>query len=446
MIQPHENYKPVKDSTTTVIYDEVGIDKNSEELDEVIGEVPSWIASKGLIVLSTLILSLIVASFVISYPDAITANVSIVYSNPPVKIVARYSLPIQRLMVHNGENVKSGEVLCVLENSVNLSEAYIALSLAKEIDTTANLGQVKPVATVLLNLGELQSSYVELQEALDRYIFFTQHSQFEQKHKLLSQQQTQYNTLGEQLTRKQKIISEQLEINRQRYLLDSQLKSERVISLVELQETQKKLLDQKLTSESNLNSITQTDLQQSELSRKMIELREQNVNEESRLWREVKVACRKFIGMFEQWEDHFVIKTSAQGQVSFFRYWKENQVVEAGKGIMMIVPNHERYQVRAEVGINKSGKIKTGQKVIIKLKSYPYQEFGVIQGRVSLISGLAMDSLYSMNISLNSAQLVTSTGLTLPTQPQLDGTAEILTNNRSIISRLFESLNIFAEN
>ena len=84
-----------------------------------------------------------------------------------------------------------------------------------------------------------------------------------------------------------------------------------------------------------------------------------------------------------------------------------------------------------------SGKIVPGEKVLIKLDNYRFQEYGIVGGRVQSIS-LAPDEKgnYYVDVILPNG-LKTSYNKTLPFDKELKGNAEIITKDLRLIERFF---------
>ncbi|WP_447951554.1 HlyD family efflux transporter periplasmic adaptor subunit [Chryseobacterium koreense] len=140
----------------------------------------------------------------------------------------------------------------------------------------------------------------------------------------------------------------------------------------------------------------------------------------------------------KQWEQNYLLISSTNGTVSFTQFWGENQFVKSGDVILSILPqNKEAIVGRMLVPATNSGKIMTGQKVLIKLDNYRYQEYGIVQGKVQNIS-LTPDEKgnYYVDIILPNG-LKTSYNKNLPFDKELKGNAEIVTQDLRLIERFF---------
>ena len=65
------------------------IETRSEEVQDLMGRVPSWITRNGILLVIFILVMLIAGSWFFKYPDIITASVVVTSDNPPVHLLAR---------------------------------------------------------------------------------------------------------------------------------------------------------------------------------------------------------------------------------------------------------------------------------------------------------------------------------------------------------------------
>ncbi|MFA6057244.1 MAG: HlyD family efflux transporter periplasmic adaptor subunit [Taibaiella sp.] len=416
-------------------------DTRSEEVAEIIGKMPHWIIRRGTTIIALLCAVILTGAYFFKYPDMILAKVTISSGNPPVKLVARNSLPIQKIFVKNEQAIKANEVLCVFSNAARYEDVMQVAVLAGTMDTT--LGIKNFIQTVAfpskLQLGDLQSNYVELFQAVQNLKFFLQHNTYDATIGSLSKQVNYSSQLQTEQNNKQHLQQKQLDIQQRQFAADSSLLNAKVISRVEYEESQKRMLDQQMNSGNNRTVSLQNKLQESEYAKNIALTTLQKQSEANDLLQKMKAAIRSFQGAFAQWEQNYVLKSPTAGKVSFFTIWKENQFVTAGEGIMMIIPPTQDFVVRGTTGMDRYGKIKTGQKVLLKLQAYPYEEYGMLEAQLTKRSSVAMDNNYAIEMKLKQG-LVTNSGKAIPTNPVLEAEAEIITGDKSILERLFEKI------
>ena len=82
----------------------------------------------------------------------------------------------------------------------------------------------------------------------------------------------------------------------------------------------------------------------------------------------------------------------------------------------------------------------------IQLDNYPYQEFGVVKGKVGSMSLVPDQESYFLEIELADS-LVTTYDRSIPFAQELQGNARIITEDRRILERVFDQLmNLFKNN
>jgi len=112
-------------------------------------------------------------------------------------------------------------------------------------------------------------------------------------------------------------------------------------------------------------------------------------------------------------------------------------VVKAADPLMIIVPDDTQLIVEASVLNKDIGFVKVGQPAEIKLESFPFTKYGLLEGEVTHLSPDAMQSdaqglVYAMRASLNRNRILVG-GQWTPLSPGMAATAEIKTGERAII-------------
>ncbi len=107
--------------------------------------------------------------------------------------------------------------------------------------------------------------------------------------------------------------------------------------------------------------------------------------------------------------------------------------------MMLVVPTVTTYEVQLKLSAKGAGLVKTGQRVLIKLDAFPNNEFGFLEGRVANIVPVSLDNHYRANVHLTKG-LVTNTGNVLPVQPLLQGTAEVMLDNKRLGQRILNTI------
>ena len=146
--------------------------------------------------------------------------------------------------------------------------------------------------------------------------------------------------------------------------------------------------------------------------------------------------------------DQLEIRAPNAGVVKDLATTTRGAVVAAGALLMNIVPQNEPLQAEVQLKNEDMGFVAVGQAVRVKVAAYPFQTYGLLEGRVALVSADAADPrqtpqgqppvlTYRAIVQLESNQLASAaTGERLALSPGMGVTAEIHQGRRSVMEYL----------
>jgi multidrug efflux pump subunit AcrA (membrane-fusion protein) len=85
-------------------------------VQEILGRIPGWIVRWGLSLVFVIFAGIILGSYLISYPEVVSAPLVITTHNTPAALQARATGKLSHIMVSNQELVSPGQVIAVIEN------------------------------------------------------------------------------------------------------------------------------------------------------------------------------------------------------------------------------------------------------------------------------------------------------------------------------------------
>lgn len=91
------------------------------------------------------------------------------------------------------------------------------------------------------------------------------------------------------------------------------------------------------------------------------------------------------------------------------------------------------------VDVQEYSKLKVGQVVKIKVTGYPTAKYGTLEGRIGEISQPSGDDKIKVLTNID-PELVTSTGFKIDFSGELRGLTDIITENRSLMARIFSQI------
>lgn len=159
--------------------------------------------------------------------------------------------------------------------------------------------------------------------------------------------------------------------------------------------------------------------------------------EEVNLSRNMSQSFYQLKKVMKDWELAYTLKSSVSGVVTFLQVWTENQTINTGDNVFSIIPDAKNgYIGKVKAPALNSGKIKTGQKVNIRLANFPDREFGVLYGKIQNISLVPdKDGNLLLDVDLPNG-LQTSYKKQIVFQQEMKGSAEIITEDLRLLERI----------
>ncbi|MGB4293596.1 MAG: HlyD family efflux transporter periplasmic adaptor subunit, partial [Bacteroidales bacterium] len=155
-----------------------------------------------------------------------------------------------------------------------------------------------------------------------------------------------------------------------------------------------------------------------------------------KLYSNAREALKNLRAELSIWENTYLLVSPVEGQVTFSRYWSVNQLVKKDETVMSVVPdNPGNYIGKIYLKMYKSGKVREGQIVNIKLNGYPYMEYGMLQGVIRSKALVPAGDSYLIEVELKKG-LTTLYNRTLEFTQNMTGVAEIITDDRSLLEKM----------
>jgi multidrug efflux pump subunit AcrA (membrane-fusion protein) len=425
------------------------IDVHSEEVQEIMGQIPGWIVRWGLSVVFVIFSSLILGSYLISYPEVVTVPLVITTYNTPAALQARSGGKLSHILVSRQEVVKPGQVVAVIENPAKYLDV---LMLEDYLETLMSESDLELVATVVdsppgLVLGELQGTYSTFRRNIRQFDHYMHSNQLPAKIELLEHQIVLQVDIYKQQIRQLEFQREDLALSRAGFERDSMvsLMGAYAISQAEYERSRQGYIQKQAAFAGYESSLKNTEAGIIRLRENLVDLKinhERDINQHILAFEESMYQLRAAI---DQWKEQYVLVSPIEGRITNTIYWSENQVIRPGERFATVVPVDEtRIIAKAKVPPQGFGKVEVGQRVNIKLSGFPYMEFGILRGQVSAISLVPEELGYVADIELTSG-MTTTYREQLRFIQEMDGTADIITRDTRAINRVIQPLRYFFE-
>ena len=428
------------------------INKNehqSPELQEVMTDIPGGFIRWGVLLIFAIIITVLMISWFLKYPEVVNASLTLTTFNPPVSFIAGATGKIERLFVNNGDKISENQPIALIENQAVFSDIVKASSFIESLGDSIQWQEMvrEFPPPEYLELGEMQASWLRFVLSFREFREYIFQSYLLEKNKLLIKQIKRQEEYIKELIFQKALAEEDLRLSENSFRRDSLLfqKSNYSISITQLERSKQTLIQKQVSF-----SVLKSSIKNQEAS--VLKMRESLLDQSVQLYKDIHQYCANLdeaIQLFKVekgiWSEKYLISSPVAGTVAFTNYWHINQAVKAGEAIAYLIPSaNEDIIVRAKIPLSGSGRVRTGNLVNIKLSAYPYLEYGFLHGIVETISLVPVEGYYIANISLING-LLTSNKKEIKFLQEMDGSADIITGEKRLFFKLLKRTGLKAE-
>lgn len=419
------------------------VELRSEEVQEILGTPPGWLVRWGTLIVFVCIAALLGVAALISYPDVIKAKIVITTATPPVDVVARTDGYIARLFVKDKTPVEPGAVLAVLESTAKYDDVKRLDEAVSQWQQSDEEGKTNITPLGNLEIGEIQADYSAFVQDLANFNFGKADKSSSVKRSIGSIDR-QIEKLEKSIAVDQKSmlrINNQLVIARDLFQKQKELYEASLISRVDFEKERQRVDDLERQYDALEENMFRKQNEILSLNKSKNETRFNEKEDAATSSGRLRQSLNTLRASLDKWKQTYVLTAPIKGQVSLnSSFFSEKQYVKRDEQVMAIVPpQSDKLIGRMSLPVAGSGKVQTGQRVILKLDSYPYYEFGTLQGRVASKSLVPKDNEYAIQVLLPEG-LKTSFNRLIPFEQQLQGTAEIITEDKRFLQRIYEQV------
>jgi hypothetical protein len=417
------------------------IEIRSEEVQDILGQIPSWIVRWGTVVILVTILVILAGSFIFSYPDTKRAAILVTTEHPPAPLVARSNGRLS-LFVEDSQFVEIHTHLAVLENPADYSDVISLRFDLEEIRTIiANLDKEKHIPlNNTYTLGEIQSAYAEFINTYDDYFHFMELDYHVKTIKSKEEEIRRFEIYNNRINQQVSILKQEYQLAQRQFSRDSLIFVQGYSAEAEVEISEQKKLAAQIKYEESRAKLSSNQIEISKLEQEVLDLQLRAQEEREQMETNVREAFEKLIAQIDIWEQKYLLEAPLDGVVSFTRYYSETQNVREGDIVMTIIPTNQGEIIgKIDLPLEGSGKVEIGQQVNIQFTNFPHLEYGMVRGKIRTISQVPADQLYVLEVELPDG-LVTYYDIEIPFKQEMYGHAEIITDDRVLIERIFSPI------
>lgn len=421
---------------------------HSEEAQEILGRIPSWTIRWGITVIFSIFAGIILGCCFIRYPERVNGTVTIMTENSPVDVVAKSGGTVELISVSNGDSVRVGDILGVIHTGADYRDI---LSVDTCLSDFAGHHLEEAVFDARLYgkylMGDLQTDWTSFVSSCQKYRDYRTRDVIQKKVLLVEEQIGKQKEYYQQMQLQISAMIEDLRYEEKNFRRDSSLYRMNVVSEQEYDESARRLLQARNAITSFRTQMTSTELSIIQLEQQLVELSIQEEDEILAYEQEIRTGMERLSAGMSSWKLTYLLTAPISGHVSFVRKWDEGQFINAGDHYLTVVPDAPRSTMGiVRIPQASFGKVMAGQKVNVKLDGYPYMEYGMLMGTIGYLSSVPEESDNAQGAPQYTAEIlfpngmVSTYGQELRMIQKMDGTAEIITEERSLIMRFIDPI------
>lgn len=294
-------------------------------------------------------------------------------------------------------------------------------------------------------MGDIQSSYSSFSTAVINYTNFITLNLSEQEKNSLKKQITHRENYLSNLRKQLEIKRRELKIAGSDFEREKKLFRNKIISEYEMENAEQIYLGKQQEVQQFETSIALEKVQSSQIKGSVEKLDVQYQQDKNQLLTGLKSTYRELLASIEKWKQMYMLISTQTGNVTFNTFWKRNQFVTAGDKVFAIVSRNPGQLIgKIKVSSSGSGKVHIGQRVNIRVSGYPYLEYGLLQAKTKSISLVSNNDFYSVEVDFPKG-LHSTVNKELKFTGEMNGTAEIITENRSLMERISTPVKLLAK-
>lgn len=413
----------------------------SGEVQEIFSRPPSSLATWGGWTLLGITVSLLVGGWLLEVPETVLGSATLTTAAPPVPVKARQTAYLTDVLVQENQTVEKDSVVAVFTSNADYRDV---LQLEKELEALSEfeLSTLRSYTPDLgLRLGELAPAYAAF---LTTYEYLPD-LQAEPADRAALLALEQYNRQLE--TSIEKLKELRATSDRELFALEKERESARRIyeetadttRAVRVFETYRKVSEKAAQIKQTEFNIEQYRDEIANNNARMLELQlQRNEGAREKVY-QLKQRLSTLKNEIRHWKSQYLLTAPMRGTVLFYTDVQPGQIITAGEDVAAIVPGDsvQTFVARLRIPVGRSGKVRVGQAVSVKVDRFPYQEFGTLPGTVSRLYPVAKGAELTVEATLGE-QLVTSKKKLIEFQYDMNGSAVIITDNQRLVRRLFE--------
>ena len=412
----------------------------SNEVQEIISYRPHWIIRRGNVFFFCTLVLLCAFAWVIHYPDIIKGSMKLAAINAPKLLVARSEGKLEKLLATNEQQVVKGQTLAFLQSTADHDQVLAFQRWINQIEPyiISNRLEILLVDTlpVFDQLGELESDYPEFQSTLKETLQILNNGYYQRKKNALLKDMAYLSSIKDNTEQQQQLLKQDVDLQQLELNANETLAKEKIIAPLELNQIKSKVIGKQQSLQQVEARLIDNDVEQHDKQKEILDVQKLIIDQQQKFRSQLFSIKSKV----EAWVQRYVVTAPVSGKVLFASFLQENQLLTTGEELFYVQAPEARYYGQLTVSQAGLGKIKPGQRVLVRVRSFPSNEFGYIAGVVTYISSIpTTNDSFLIKVDLPKG-LQTNYNKTIFFRNNLIADAEVITDNRRLVERFLGQL------
>jgi multidrug efflux pump subunit AcrA (membrane-fusion protein) len=411
----------------------------SNSVSEIISSRPGFLVRWGMSIFLAIFFLIVLASFFIHYPDIIIARAKLTSINGPKELRTKTNGRLIALNVSEGQTVNEKQIIGFMECNAKHEEVISLSVITDSMLQFIRNNKIELIPKInfpeLQNLGEVQPACQVFVQSLASFQQYFSDGYYVKKKSMLENDMQFLQRLHANILQQKQMQQQEVGLARQTFDANKSLKKNKVISELDYRNEKSKYIGKELSIPQINAALISNESSQHEKRKEILQL-ENEITQQKSVFIQ---ALRTLKSHLEEWRTKYLLVAPIEGKIAFAGFLQPNQQLENNHVVCFIDPGNSNYYAEINIPQTNFGKVKLGQKVLLKLPAYPYHEFGSLEGKLDFVSAISTDSGYLAKVIFPDG-LKTNRSITIQYKDGLLAQGEIVTDDLKLSSRLINEV------
>ena len=415
-------------------------------MDDLIGNPPGWILQSGITLIAFVAAVILIATAFISYPDKINGKGMLSSTLPPIQHFSKTDGIIDSIYVTTGQKVHTSDTIAYISNLTNRNHLLEWEEFLKKFESVSHIpSYLEIIFPENLVLGELQNEYGKMQLTFSAFqATLRQGGVFEQI-KTIGDEINQNSKLAQVLATDKNLSAEELSLIEKDHRRYESLLKDGVVSDLDKEKSKGELLRYQKQYNNTSQSIIQNKIRNSQLQseiQRLTEERRAKINDHTiRMEESINMARQKI----KDWADIYYIRAKTTGTAQIAEGIVKGKYLRPSDLLATVVYDgrYDQKYVLIRQAAEGFYRIDRGTVAVVRFDRWPYKEYGTLISQVMDVSSVPTPDAqgvmhYDVKLHLPDT-IVTTYGMTIPYKPQATVIVDFITEDKSILHRIFDT-------